>query len=74
MPWKGEEYMSMNARDPDGIVRLYGAEINKVEDFKYLGFAIQSNGECEKEVKKCVQTGWNGWREVSSVIKEFQQE
>ncbi|KAK3553593.1 hypothetical protein QTP70_005766 [Hemibagrus guttatus] len=29
---------------------------------------IQSNGECEKEVKKRVQAGWNGWRKVSGVL------
>ena len=35
----------------------------KVEDFKYLGSTVQSNGECGREVKKRVQAGWNGWKE-----------
>ena len=35
----------------------------KVEDFKYLGSTVQSNGECGREVKKIVQAGWNGWKE-----------
>lgn len=38
-------------------VRLQGAGIKKVEDFKDL--AVQSNGECGKEVKKRVQASWN---------------
>ena len=40
----------------------------KVEDFKYLGSTVQSNGECGREVKKRVQAGWNGWRRISGVI------
>ena len=58
----------MNDKDPRGTVRLQGAEIKNVEDFKYLGSTIQSNGECGKEVKKRVQAGWNGWRKVSGVM------
>ena len=40
----------------------------KVDDFKYLGSTVQSNGECGREVKKRVQAGWNGWRRMSGVI------
>ena len=40
----------------------------KVEEFKYLGSTVQSNGECGREVKKRVQAGWNGWRRMSGVI------
>ena len=36
----------MNEKDPSGTVKLQGAEIKKVEDFKYLGSTVQSNGEC----------------------------
>ena len=39
-----------------------------MEDFKYLGSTVQSNGECGREVKKRVQAGWNGWRRMSGVI------
>ena len=43
---------SVNERNPSGTVRLQRAEIKKVEDFKYFGSTLQSNGECGKEVKK----------------------
>ncbi|KAK2891510.1 hypothetical protein Q8A73_017175 [Channa argus] len=62
------EYMCVNERDPGGTVRLQGAEVKKVQDFKYLGSTVQSNGECGKEVKRRVQAGWNGWRKVSGVL------
>ena len=29
---------------------------------------MQESGSCEREVKKRVQTGWNGWRKVLGVI------
>ncbi|KAK2921796.1 hypothetical protein Q8A73_001281 [Channa argus] len=69
------EYMCVNERDPGGTVRLQGAEVKKVQDFKYLGSTVQSNGECGKEVKRRVQAGWNVWRNVvCCVIKEYQRE
>ena len=42
----------MNERNLTETVRLQGAEMKKVEDFKYLGSIVQSNGECGEEVKK----------------------
>ncbi|KAK3556890.1 hypothetical protein QTP70_022395 [Hemibagrus guttatus] len=62
------EYMCVNEREGSGTVRLQGEEMKKVQEFKYLGSAVQSNGECGKEVKKRVQAGWNGWRKVSGVL------
>ena len=40
----------------------------KVEEFKYLGSTVQSNGECGREVNMRVQAGCNGWRRISGVI------
>ena len=34
---------------------MQGEEVAKVEDFKYLGSTVQSNGECRREMKKRVQ-------------------
>ncbi|KAK3506978.1 hypothetical protein QTP70_033857, partial [Hemibagrus guttatus] len=62
------EYMCVNERDGSGTVRLQGEEVKKVQEFKYLGSTVQSNGECGKELKKRVQAGWNGWRKVSGVL------
>ncbi|KAK3574521.1 hypothetical protein QTP86_008701 [Hemibagrus guttatus] len=64
------EYMCVNEREGSGTVRLQGEEVKKVEEFKYLGSTVQSNGECGKEVKKRVQAGWNGWRKVSGVLSD----
>ncbi|KAK3537061.1 hypothetical protein QTP70_000280 [Hemibagrus guttatus] len=62
------EYMCVNGREGSGTVRLQGEEVKKVQEFKYLGSTVQSNGECGKEAKKRVQAGWNGWRKVSGVL------
>ncbi|KAK3535800.1 hypothetical protein QTP70_021113 [Hemibagrus guttatus] len=51
------EYMCVNEREGSGTVRLQGEEVKKVQEFKYLGSTLQSNGECGKEVgmggKRC---------------------
>ncbi|KAK3568517.1 hypothetical protein QTP86_008630 [Hemibagrus guttatus] len=62
------EYMCVDEREGSGTVRLQGEEVKKVQEFKYLGSTVQSNGECGKEVKKRVQAVWNGWRKVSGVL------
>ncbi|KAK3525841.1 hypothetical protein QTP70_010897 [Hemibagrus guttatus] len=46
------EYMCVNEREGSGTVRLQGEEVKKVQEFKYLGSTVQSNGESGKEVKK----------------------
>uniref|UniRef100_A0A3B4CLA2 ribonuclease H n=1 Tax=Pygocentrus nattereri TaxID=42514 RepID=A0A3B4CLA2_PYGNA len=62
------EYMCVNEREAGGKVKMQGVEVVKVDDFKYLGSTIQSNGQCRKEVKKRVQAGWSGWRRVSGLM------
>ena len=64
------EYMCVNERQHTGssTVKMQGEEVTKVDDFKYLGSTVQSNGECGREVKKRVQAGWNGWRRMPGVI------
>uniref|UniRef100_A0A8C4RCL3 Uncharacterized protein n=1 Tax=Erpetoichthys calabaricus TaxID=27687 RepID=A0A8C4RCL3_ERPCA len=66
-----EERAERQVRKGVEIYRIHvmqGIELVKVDEFKYLGLAVQSNGDCWREVKKRVQTGWNGWRRVSGVI------
>ncbi|KAK3546023.1 hypothetical protein QTP70_019940, partial [Hemibagrus guttatus] len=48
------EYMCVNEREGSGTVRLQGEEMKKVQEFKYLGSTVQSNGECGKEVYRTV--------------------
>ncbi|KAK3524328.1 hypothetical protein QTP70_028059, partial [Hemibagrus guttatus] len=43
------EYMCVNEREGSGTVRLQSEEVKKVQEFKYLGSTVQSNGECGKE-------------------------
>ncbi|KAK3507945.1 hypothetical protein QTP70_005051 [Hemibagrus guttatus] len=43
------EYMCVNEREGSGTVRLQGEEVKKVQEFKYLGSTVQSNGEYGKE-------------------------
>uniref|UniRef100_A0A3B4DPZ4 ribonuclease H n=1 Tax=Pygocentrus nattereri TaxID=42514 RepID=A0A3B4DPZ4_PYGNA len=62
------EYMCVNEREAGGKVKMQGVEVVKVDDFKYLGSTIQSNGQCRKEVKKRVQAGWSGWRQMSGLM------
>ncbi|KAI5099061.1 hypothetical protein C0J45_11200, partial [Silurus meridionalis] len=42
--------------------------VEKVDEFRYLGSKVRSNGECVREVKKRVQAGWSGWRRVAGVV------
>ncbi|KAI5615474.1 gastrula zinc finger protein XlCGF28.1-like [Silurus asotus] len=62
------EYMCVNEREGSGVMRWQGEEVEKVEEFGYLGSTVQRNRECVREVKKRVQAGWSGWRRVAGVI------
>ncbi|KAK3508581.1 hypothetical protein QTP70_034020 [Hemibagrus guttatus] len=62
------EYMCVNEREGSGTVRLQGEEVKKVQEFKYLGSTVQSNGECGKEVKKRVQAASSGCKVVISAL------
>ncbi|KAI5623218.1 lethal(3)malignant brain tumor-like protein 2 isoform X2 [Silurus asotus] len=62
------ENMCVNEREGSEVVQLHREEVEKVEEFSYLGSTVQSNGESVREAKKRVQTRWSGWRRVSGVI------
>ena len=62
------EYLCINRGNNDEIVKMEDAKVPRVKEFKYLGSTVQESGGCEREVKKRVQAGWNGWRRVSGVI------
>ena len=40
----------------------------RVKEFKYLESTVKQKGSCKREIRRSVQTGWNGWRKVSGVI------
>ncbi|KAK3562658.1 hypothetical protein QTP86_003387 [Hemibagrus guttatus] len=51
------EYMCVNEREGSGTVRLQGEEVKNVQEFKYLGSTVQSNGECGKETPRLPKAG-----------------
>ena len=62
------EYLCINGGNDDETVKKEDTKVPRVKEFKYLGSTVQESGGCEREVKKRVQAGWNGWRRVSGVI------
>ena len=62
------KYLCINGGNDDETVKMKDAKVPRVKEFKYLGSTVQESGGCEREVKKRVQAGWNGWRRVSGVI------
>ena len=62
------EYLCINGENDDEIVKMEDIKVPRVKEFKYSGSTVQESGGCEREVKKRVQAGWNGWRRVSGVI------
>ena len=57
-------------RNDDEAVQMEDKKVPRVKEFKYLGSMVQESGSYEREVKKRVQAGWNGWRKVSGVIRD----
>lgn len=44
--------MCAKEREIGEMVQLQGVDVAMVDEFKYLGSNVQSNGECGREVKK----------------------
>ena len=62
------KYLCINGGNDKETVKMENTKVPKVKEFKYLGSTVQESGGCEREVRKRVQAGWNGWRKVSRVI------
>ena len=62
------KYLCINGGNDDEAVKMEDAKVPRVKEFKYLRSTVQESGGSEREVKKRVQAGWNGWRRVSGVI------
>ena len=55
------EYLCINGGNDDETEKMEDTKVLRVKKFKYLGSTVQESGDCEREVKKRVQAGWNGW-------------
>ena len=62
------EYLCVNVENDEETVKMKDTKVPRVKEFKYLGSTVQKRDSGEREVKKRVQAGWNGWRKVSGVI------
>ena len=62
------EYLCTYGGNDDETVKMEDTKVPREKEFKYLRSTVQENGGCEREIKKRVQAGWNGWRRVSGVI------
>ena len=62
------KYLCINGRNDDETVKKEDTKVPRVKEFKYLGSTVPESDSYEREVKKRVQAGWNGWRKVSGVI------
>ena len=62
------EYLCINRENDEEVVKMENTKVTRVEKFKYLGSTVQESNSCEREVKRGVQAGWNGWRRVLEVI------
>ena len=62
------KYLCINEGNDDETIKMEDKKVPRVKEFKNSGSTVQESGGYEREVKKRVQAGWNGWRRVSRVI------
>ena len=62
------EYRCVNGGNDKETVKMEDTKVPKVKEFKYLGSTMQESSDCEREEKRRVQAGQNGWKKVSGVI------
>ena len=58
------ECLCVNGGNDDETVKMEDTKVPRVKEFKYLGSTVQESGSYEREVKRRVQAGWNGWRKI----------
>ena len=59
---------SKEGGDRIAIRESRGSVVKQVEDFKYLGSTLSSEGGCELEVENRIRAAWGKWREVAGVV------
>ena len=52
------EYLCMGEQEPERELKMQGLKHNRIQEFKYLGSTVQSDGASNKEVGKRIQAGW----------------
>ena len=62
------KYLCINGENSEKTMKMEDTKLPRVKEFKYLGSMMQESGSCEREVKRRVQVGWNGWTTVLGVI------
>ena len=65
------EYLCINGANDKKTIKMEDTKVSRVKKFKYLGSTVQESGSCEREVKKSLQAGWNGWRRESGIICDW---
>ncbi|XP_063589593.1 uncharacterized protein LOC134766589 [Penaeus indicus] len=58
----------MAKQEPEREVKMQGVKLNRVQQFKYLGSTVQSDGGSDKEVETRIQAGWTAWRKITGVL------
>ena len=61
------EYMWLNGTSL-GSVKMQSAQLPQVNEFKYMGSTLQSDGDMNTEETKRTRYGWNNWRKMSGVL------
>ena len=61
------EYLCINGGNDNKPVKMEDKKVPRVKEFKYLESMVQKSDNCEREVKKRVQAGWNRWIKVSGI-------
>ncbi|XP_063600550.1 uncharacterized protein LOC134776733 [Penaeus indicus] len=60
--------MVFNGEEEIGEIMLLGKKVKKVNNFKYLGSHLTSDGNLHVEINHRIKSGWNNWKNVSGVI------
>ena len=56
------KYLCINGRNDDETVKMEDTKVPRAKEFKYLESTVQESGGCEREVKRRMQEGLNGYR------------
>ncbi|XP_047471504.1 uncharacterized protein LOC125026943 [Penaeus chinensis] len=61
------EYLCLNGVSR-GSIRMQDQQLPEVNEFRYLGSTVQSDGGAEAEISRRIQSGWNNWEKMTGVM------